>query len=112
MASLSHSSEDAWADPPVTEHGGRVELRLQSPASAAEALYSARFFEGASDKTEPRRVELKVTRDGQVSPISAGDPPSPWLLDFAQAVLKIAARNLGTQGWPRRLTRWRKAPND
>lgn len=110
-------SRSVFAEPAVTKHGGRVELRLlPDEPSQLVTYYLARFF------VDDRLIEGKVTIEAPRSEkshaliqIDAEELPS-WLADFTVTLLRTTARSVfaeaGTAAvWPRRLTRWRKAPN-
>jgi hypothetical protein len=96
-------------EPSIVEHGGRVELRLSRDSEAPGAVaYDARWF------TADEQMEGRVV-------ILSGDPPGVeiqgpqnlpgWLETFTTTLVRTTARSARKDdSWPRRLTRWRKAP--
>lgn len=101
--------------------GGRVELRRRDPAADLESIpdsggslqaaYEARW-------TTPQGTfigELFVSNDGRITLQLDGEAPPAWLSDFTSQLLRATARSVigpppGT--WPRRITRWRAAPEE
>ncbi len=108
----------AYAQPAVTEHGGRVELRLAPQFSNETTVcYAARWiFDGTTlegwayvdapdDETNSPRIRIEAP--GLVQ----------WLDGFTRTLLRTSARSVladnpsfSSAAWPRRLTRWRKDP--
>lgn len=107
-----------FAQPAVTKHGGRVELRLlPGDPQRPGARYVARFF--FDEKVIEGWATIEAPPLGQPHPliqIEADALPS-WLADFTVTLLRTTARTVfaeadqAAQLWPRRLTRWRKEPN-
>jgi hypothetical protein len=93
------------AEPASQSGGGRVELRLeaQTPTSGH---YSARWLSAGQTFVGSARVdETGVELEGAEAP--------PWLLDFTAALLRLIERDHADGApWPRRLTRWRKSPDE
>ena len=88
--------------------GGRLNLELTGDAGVS---YAAELEVGA----ERWRGALDVAADGKVNfrPWPAAEPPA-WLCQATIAIVRAEWRN--RQGpdpapWPRRLKRWRKAPD-
>lgn len=103
-------SSPQYQQPPST--GGRVELRLtEGQAPRGVAAYTARW-------TTPDGTwlgELLVNEGGQIEPSFRGEAPPTWLLEFSAQLLRTTARSTNKAGggvWPRRLTRWRAAPDE
>jgi hypothetical protein len=94
------------------ESGGRLEARL-----AASDASGARFSVELSSPAGAWTSEVSVAAaDGEVSwqswsggTAGAGEPPA-WLCHYLRAALRSAWRARAEDGWPRRLTRWREAP--
>jgi len=108
------------AQPAVTEHGGRVELRWDAPAVTAQSVaYTARWFLGAT-LIEGSVVVHAPDSTAKALRIELQAPDLPeWMVTFTQNLLRTTARSLPSYGatfheaaWPRRLTRWRKSPSD
>ncbi len=96
-------------DPSPVDAGGRVELRLETTNSAEGVVqFHARWF------TEKDALEGSVLVDRQTpSQVQIEAPPAlpEWLLAFTTTLVRTTARKAHADGaWPRRLTRWRSAP--
>jgi len=92
----------------LTDTGGRFTARL-----LAEETDRARFVlelstpEGAwSSEAAVSLATGEVTWQGWTG---SGEPPE-WLAHYARSALRSAWRAHADEGWPRRLTRWRGAP--
>ncbi len=99
-----------FAAPAPTDHGGRIELRLETTEQTV--CYGARWYLAGDGKdSEPLtgRVRYSV-EDGQISFDFDGPEPPTWLVDFTRALLRTTARTAKTSRWPRRITRWRAPP--
>jgi hypothetical protein len=97
-------------EPSPVEFGGRVELRLiDSPGGEpGPTRYAARWFT-ADQKLEG---EVAISSGTQVSVHSPENLPA-WLGSFTTTLVRTTARQAQKDNsWPRRLTRWRKAPED
>ncbi len=86
------------------EHGGRVTLRLLTIDDCAhfEALLltaEARFEGQAKVSVETGDVELDSL-----------DSAPEWMVTLTRSLLRGAWRARESAGWPRRITRWREAP--
>jgi hypothetical protein len=88
-------------------HGGRVLLQLRE-LSVARARYEVTLFDPLQEWSGLAEVEL-VT--GEVS-LSGLESVPEWLRDLLRTTLRGAWRSSGTEGWPRRLARWRPNPSD
>lgn len=109
--------------PPGT--GGRVELRLRLPApgpastsgdgqesAPPAAIYTTLWatadgsWEGEVHVSDAGRVEVLPEAPGEAA-------PPKWLVDFSAQLVRTTARSVlnGNGAWPRRLTRWRAAPD-
>lgn len=93
-----------------TETGGRLILRLVQVTGAA-AEYSTTLSTPDSEWYGVSRVALT---DGRVdfSPERADTGPPEWLVDAMRAALRVAWRAAQQPGahFPRRIQRWRPAP--
>jgi hypothetical protein len=76
----------------------RVELATSAGLWTSEAAVSAQAGE----------VQWR-TWSG--TPDTLGEPPE-WLCRYLRATLRAAWRGRAEDGWPRRLTRWRDAPDE
>lgn len=105
------SEHGVYAAPAPLEQGGRVELRLLSvEEEGTEALYGARWF--TADQQLEGRVSILMSDRPEVT-LTAPDNLPEWLGAFTTTLVRTTARSAVTdQVWPRRLTRWRKAPDD
>ena len=92
----------------LTDTGGRFTARL-----LAEGADGARFGLELSTPEGLWSTEAAVAvATGDVTWqdwTGTGEPPE-WLVHYARAALRSAWRAYGEEGWPRRLTRWRGAP--
>jgi hypothetical protein len=90
------------------ETGGRFSVRLLEHDEAR-----ARFQMDLATPAGSWSTEAEVAlADGAIvwgTWTGAGEPPE-WLSTYARAALRLAWRQHGEEGWPRRLTRWRDAP--
>jgi hypothetical protein len=85
-----------------------VELRLVEQGDGT-TRYAARWF--TADEQINGEVSVRVD-DNQVAIDSPGSLPE-WLSSFTTALVRTTARQAEKEGnWPRRLTRWRKAPEE
>ena len=87
--------------------GGRVELRLLSGVDGGKAhpaRYEARFT--TAQGTTLAQVQLEPGAPPRLQPQDAAPPG--FLTDFTLSLLRNLARS--PDPWPRRLTRWRAAP--
>jgi hypothetical protein len=92
------------------EHGARIVVRLVS-GSAADAGYEVVL--AAPVVTWSASATVRES-DGQVELGGyAPEPPPPaWLMQAAHALLRSAwQRRRAGHPWPRRLARWRPAPD-
>lgn len=108
------------ADPAPTNHGVRVELRLEPqrqpdalPTEAEypstppfDATYSARLYLNSTD-APPLLGEIRVR--GRAIELELDGSIPDWLRDWLTNLLRVVAR--GAPPWPRRLTRWRAGEN-
>jgi hypothetical protein len=88
-----------------------VELRLiQSPQDESDpALYAARWF--TADQT--LEGEVSASPEGAGVEVTAPESLPEWLASFTTTLVSTTARSARKENvWPRRLTRWRKAPKD
>jgi len=115
-----HDPESALAEPAVTEHGGRVELRLVTDQTdATHCTYSARWFIGSTKVTGT--VTIQAPPSGAKVPtvtLEADELPD-WLCSFTTQLVKLTCRSVLLDQpdfekavWPRRLTRWRRADGE
>lgn len=100
------ASAPQYQDLPRT--GGRVELRLLHADTGA--TYGARW-------ATPEGLwvgELRADVDGNVHATFEKDAAPTWLVEWSQQLLRTTARSrrAGDGPWPRRLTRWRAAPEE
>jgi hypothetical protein len=105
------SSSMPLPEPSPVEFGGRVELRLlRAPAQDSDqALYQARWF--TADLSLEGEVSISLPA-AQVDVRAPEDLPE-WLGQFTTTLVRTTARSAQKDNsWPRRLTRWRKAPGD
>lgn len=99
----------------VPTHGGRVELRLvlnEATFIRYEALLSERelqWRQAVSVELASGKVQWLT---GAGAETAAPSEPPPWLLTYAEALLRGAWRARDTQPWPRRITRWRSAKDN
>lgn len=97
-------------EPSPVEYGGRVELRLvQTPEAenVDDARYAARWF------TADLTLEGEVTISPENSEVKVQAPETlpEWLASFTTTLVRTTARSAKKDNsWPRRLTRWRRAP--
>lgn len=98
-------------EPSPVEFGGRVELRLlHAPGpDTDQACYQARWF--TADLSLEGEVSISLpTADVDVR---APDELPEWLGQFTTSLVRTTARSAQKEkSWPRRLTRWRKAPDE
>lgn len=98
------------ADPAPQTHGGRVELRLLDSDGNASARYEALYFVGG--RRLVGELQAEAGPPARVSAISL-DPVTPaWLVEFSITLLRTTTRSARTNGFPRRLTRWRPGSGD
>ena len=106
------------AEPAVTEHGGRVELRFSAErCTTGTVVYAARWF--VAGVVHEGWAQIDASSTPQTAPtvqITAEALPG-WLASFTETLLRTSARTVLGAGvdfdrapWPRRLTRWRAAP--
>jgi hypothetical protein len=92
------------------EHGARLVVRLLS-GEATDAEYDVLLV--APEQQWTARATVRES-DGQVEPgvYAPEPPPPPWLVQGAHALLRSAwQRRRAGNPWPRRLARWRPAPD-
>lgn len=95
-------------EPAPISRGGRVELRLRLPEEPGHVVYEGRFFTSSDAWTEGAAT---ITL-GPPLVVSVDAPGAPeWLVAFTEALLKTLSRTVAQTGFPRRLTRWRPAPD-
>lgn len=97
-------------EPSPVEYGGRVELRLtQVPeGDEREAVYAARWFTAELSL----QGEVSVSSSGTSVEVEAPEELPDWLGQFTTTLVRTTARTAAKESaWPRRLTRWRKAPD-
>ena len=82
-----------------------MELRAATTHPENECLYEARFFVNENTLSGRFLVRPSPTPSVTVEDIDAAVPA--WLLDFTVTLLRTMARSVQTNGYPRRLTRWR-----
>lgn len=110
--------ESALAQPAVTEHGARVELRFSAAQSnATRCTYNARWFIGA-EQVDGAVTIAAPAPGAKTSPsieLTAPELP-PWLSTFTVQLLKVTCRSVLAEEpdfaralWPRRITRWRNS---
>ncbi len=106
MSDSEKPKEASWAAPSPVEHGGRVELRL-APQDDGTTRYLARWFTA----DEEMNGTVSIAPEGTSVSVSSPDSLPEWLESFTTALVRTTARQAEKSGnWPRRLTRWRKAP--
>jgi hypothetical protein len=92
------------------DHGGRVLLSLRSVAS--EVVYDVSLATPAGEWLATARI----SHTGQVELAFAGtDRPPAWLSESVHALLRLAWRDRQSPDparWPRRIQRWKKAPDE
>ena len=89
------------------DHGGRLELKL-AEAGETRAEYVLRLL--TPDAELSARVSIDASTDRfELTPFQGGAPPE-WLEAYAHALVRSVLRTKHSDGWPRRLTRWRPAP--
>lgn len=113
-----------YAAPAPVEYGGRVELRLLSSKDAeGRTVYGARWF--TADLELDGQVTILPSERPVVTVDAPPDLPS-WLEAFTTTLVRTTARSTQKGStptddaapepadpvWPRRLTRWRKAPRE
>ncbi len=86
------------------DQGGTLELLLEAE-DAQEIVYAAALATPDGEWSGQARVGAQA---GDVTLAIDGDPP-PWLIGLVRAVLRTIWRSHA--GWPRRITRWRPAPD-
>jgi len=90
------------------ETGGRFSFQLADHDALAArfklilAMPEARWTGGARVSVADGSVELEAWN-------GPGSPPA-WLVQYTRATLRTAWHQHGERGWPRRVTRWRDAP--
>lgn len=106
MTDEKKSPNSSWAAPAPVEHGGRVELRLAQTEDGS-VRYLARWYT-ASDQIDG---EVSVSAEDKHVAVESPDTLPEWLESFTTSLVRTTARQAEASGsWPRRLTRWRKAP--
>jgi hypothetical protein len=93
--------------------GGRLEARLAA-SDAAGARYAVELSSPAgvwNSEVDVAAADGEVRWQGWSSGSAAGGEPPEWLCRYLRAALRSAWRALPEDGWPRRLTRWREAPD-
>lgn len=103
------------------EHGGRVTLRrsnVAAEASNSRVIYDAEWateggiWRGRVVASTEAAPELEL---GDTAPETEGDAPPRWLTDWTVQLVRTTARSVASTPdgeWPRRLTRWRAAPEE
>lgn len=110
---LSNQPPSTLAAPAVTTNGGRIELRLQQELSDGTVEYDARIFLGRDQPENLWLAHFVRQPDGTLLVSSKDTRPIPdWVMKYAKTLLQLAARSSEQKGWPRRLTRWRKGPDE
>lgn len=100
--------DPAWAAPSPVEHGGRVELRLVAQSDGT-TRYAARWFTADEQMNGEVSVSAADNRVAIDCPATLPD----WLSSFTTSLVRTTARQAEKEGtWPRRLTRWRKSPEE
>ncbi|HEY3237867.1 MAG TPA: hypothetical protein VGJ84_24320 [Polyangiaceae bacterium] len=96
-------------------HGGRIELKLSR--NEAAAVYQVKLetspanWQGSAEIRLDGTVELGEFR--QPEPSSDASTPPVWLVDSLRRLLRALWRAhaaSGSEKWPRRVHRWRAAP--
>ncbi len=108
MTDEKKSPDSGWAAPAPVEHGGRVELRLATEEDGS-VRYLARWY------TSEEKLDGAVSVGTEDKTVEVESPESlpAWLESFTTSLVRTTARQAEASGtWPRRLTRWRKAPNE
>jgi len=92
----------------LTDSGGRFTARLlDEDAERARFALELSTAEGLwSTEAVVSSAAGEVTWQAWTG---SGEPPA-WLVHYARSALRSAWRAQGEEGWPRRLTRWRGAP--
>jgi hypothetical protein len=111
----SDKPPSALPEPSPVEFGGRVELRLVSTGDAQGAtLYAARWFTADQDLEGEVSISQPANSEAPKAPevlVSSPEALPEWLSSFTTTLVRTTARNAQKENsWPRRLTRWRKAP--
>ena len=91
------------------ESGGRFDARL---LDHDEKVARFQVDLATADGRWSNRANV-TAHDGQVEVgawSGVGEPP-PWLYQYLHAALRSAWRQHSSEGWPRRVTRWRDQPN-
>lgn len=88
------------------QNGGRLLLTLQQVGQAS-ACYVVTLYEPREQWSGQAEVRFG---DGQVD-FTGLDAAAPWLCDLTRMILRTTWRNSESEGWPRRIQRWRPAPN-
>ena len=101
---MSHS----LPQPSPVKHGGRVELRLQTASNNQPVIYAARWF--LLDRLFEGAVTISL-QDEILVKVSSNEPLPEWLDKFTITLARTTARSAKSDQFPRRLTRWRAAPN-
>lgn len=91
------------------ESGGRLEARLSS-SDASGARFAVELSTPAGVWTADVHVSLAGGEVTWQSWSGTGEPPE-WLCRYLRSTLRTAWRAHGDDGWPRRMTRWREAPD-
>jgi hypothetical protein len=92
------------------EHGARIVVRL-APDGALDATYEVVL--ASPERAWTTSATVKES-DGQVELLACSTEPGPpsWLTQAAHALLRSAwQRRRAGHVWPRRLARWRPAPD-
>jgi hypothetical protein len=107
------------------DHGARLELVLlegppetlpggEPPAAVPSELGAVRWYRCelvTAEQTWAGAVAVAVeggTVHGLEPALAVGLPA--WIVAYARSALRVAWREHQAQGWPRRLSRWRAAP--
>jgi hypothetical protein len=88
-------------------HGGRIVLRLLAVTERC-AQYDVELFEPERGWSGKAEVLLSA---GAVEFSGFSSKPPQWLCDLARTALRTLFRNHKEEGWPRRIARWRPAPD-
>jgi hypothetical protein len=91
------------------ESGGRLEARL-STSDASGARYTVELSTAAGTWSSEVLVSLASGEVSWQSWSGPGEPPD-WLCRYLRSALRSAWRSHAEDGWPRRMTRWREAPD-
>lgn len=91
------------------ESGGRLEVRLGA-ADASGARYAVELSTAAGVWSTEASVSAADGEVGWQSWSGSGEPPE-WLCRYLRSALRSAWRARAEDGWPRRVTRWREAPD-